>query len=86
MTNVAGSSGVMPNRMRSNVSSGARIETYAIPLGAGAGEIVINGAAARHFMPGDRVIIAAFALTDEPVQPKMIVVDAKNQFAVALAQ
>ena len=69
-----------------NVSSGARIETYAIPLPAGAGEIVINGAAARHFLPGDRVIIAAFALTDEPVQPNMIVVDAKNQFAVALAQ
>ena len=69
-----------------NVSSGARIETYAIPLAAGAGEIVINGAAARHFLPGDRVIIAAFALTDEPVQPKMIVVDAQNQFAVALPQ
>lgn len=69
-----------------NVSSGARIETYAIPLAAGAGEIVLNGAAARHFLTGDRVIIAAFALTDEPVQPKMIVVDAKNQFAVALAQ
>jgi len=69
-----------------NVSSGARIETYAIPLAAGKGEIVINGAAARHFLPGDRVIIAAFALTDEPVQPKMIVVDARNQFALALAQ
>ena len=26
--------------------------------------------AARHFLPGDRVIIAAFALTDEAVHPK----------------
>jgi aspartate 1-decarboxylase len=69
-----------------NVSSGARIETYAIPLAAGKGEIVINGAAARHFLPGDRVIIAAFALTDEPVRPRMIAVDARNQFALALAQ
>ena len=46
-----------------NVTTGARIETCAIPLAAGAGDIVLNGAAARHFLPGDRVIIAAFALT-----------------------
>jgi len=69
-----------------NVTNGARIETYAIPLAAGEGEIVVNGAAARHFLPGDKVIIAAFAVTDEPVEPKMIAVDAQNQFAVALAQ
>ncbi len=36
-----------------NVNNGMRIETYAIPLAAGAGEIVLNGAAARHFLPGD---------------------------------
>ena len=69
-----------------NVSNGARIETYAIPLAAGTGEIVVNGAAARHFLPGDRVIIAAFAVTDEAVQPRMIAVNEHNQFAVALPQ
>ena len=32
-----------------NVNNGQRIETYAIPLPAGSGQIVVNGAAARHF-------------------------------------
>lgn len=68
-----------------NTSNGARIETYAIPLPAGTGDIIVNGAAARHFLPGDRIIIAAFVLTDEPVEPKMIAVDERNQFALALA-
>ena len=40
----------------------------------------MNGAAARHFTPGDYVIIVAFCLTDEPVASKMIAVDEKNAF------
>jgi len=64
-----------------NVTNGQRIETYAIPLAPGAGEIVVNGAAARHFHSGDLVIIAAFSLTDEPVEPRMIRVDGRNRFA-----
>jgi aspartate 1-decarboxylase len=51
-----------------------------------AGEIVLNGAAAGHFLPGDRTIIAAFTVTDEPVEPRMIAVDAKNQLWMTLAQ
>ena len=64
-----------------NVSTGARIETYAIPLPAGSGEVVLNGAAARHFQPGDRIIVVAYVLTDEPIVPRMFVVDEKNRFA-----
>src|SRR3977135_2506238 len=63
-----------------NVNNGQRIETYAISLPEGSGEIVVNGAAARHFQPRDKVIIVAFCLTDEPVTPQMIVVDAQNRF------
>jgi aspartate 1-decarboxylase len=63
-----------------NVNNGQRIETYAIPLEAGSGRVVINGAAARHFSAGDRVIIVAFCLSDEPVVPAMIVVDERNRF------
>ena len=62
-----------------NVNNGQRIETYAIALQEGSGEIVINGAAARHFHPGDRIIVVAFCLTDEPIVPKMIAVDARNK-------
>lgn len=42
-----------------NVSSGSRIITYVIPGEPGA--IAVNGAAARHFQKGDKVIIASFA-------------------------
>jgi aspartate 1-decarboxylase len=64
-----------------NVNNGERIETYAIALAEGSGQIVVNGAAARHFQPGDRVIIVAFTLTDEPVAPRMIAVDEHNRLA-----
>lgn len=64
-----------------NLNNGDRIETYAIPMPAGSGQILVNGAAARHFAPGDRIIIAAFCLTDETVVPQMIAVDAENRFA-----
>ena len=63
-----------------NVNNGQRIETYAIPLPEHSGQIVVNGAAARHFHPGDTVIIVAFCLTDEPVAPRMIAVDEANRF------
>ena len=63
-----------------NVTNGQRIETYAIPLPEGSGEVVVNGAAAHYFTRGDRVIIVAFCLTDEPVEPQMIVVDERNRF------
>lgn len=68
-----------------NMNNGHRIETYAIPLPAGSGQVVVNGAAARHFAPGDRIIVAAFCLTDEPVTPQMIAVDEQNRFVMQLS-
>jgi aspartate 1-decarboxylase len=67
-----------------NVNNGQRIETYAIELPEGGGEIVVNGAAARHFHPGDKVIIVAFCHTDEPIVPRMIAVDERNRFVRSL--
>lgn len=63
-----------------NVTTGARLETYAIPAPEDSGEIIVNGAAAHHFKAGDCVIIVAFTLTDEAVEPKMILVDSDNRF------
>jgi aspartate 1-decarboxylase len=40
----------------------------------------VNGAAAHHVRPGDRLILVAFVLTDEPVTPRMILVDERNRF------
>ena len=62
-----------------NVNNGQRIETYAIELREGSGDIILNGPAARHFHAGDKVIIAAFCLTDETVTPRMIAVDERNR-------
>jgi aspartate 1-decarboxylase len=67
-----------------NVNNGQRIETYAIPMPAGSGQVVVNGAAARHFAAGDRIIVVAFCLTDEPVTPQMIAVDDQNRFVMNL--
>jgi len=61
-----------------NVNNGQRIDTYAIPLAEGSGQIVVNGAAAHHFHQGDKGIVVAFVMTDEPVTPQMIVVDEHN--------
>jgi aspartate 1-decarboxylase len=63
-----------------NINNGQRIETYAIELPAGSGEVVVNGAAARHFCAGDTIITAAFCLTDEAIVPRMIAVDGTNRF------
>jgi aspartate 1-decarboxylase len=63
-----------------NVSNGERIETYALPAPAGQGDIIVNGAAAHRFRPGDQVIVVSFVLTDEVIEPRMILVDRSNRF------
>ncbi len=63
-----------------NVNNGERIETYALPAPAGSGQVIVNGAAARRFQAGDRIIVVAFVLTDEVIEPRMILVDAQNRF------
>ena len=54
------------------------IKTWFTP--AGSGQVMVNGAAARRFQAGDKVIIVAFVLTDEPITPRMILVDGQNRF------
>lgn len=48
-----------------NITNGNRFSTYTIPAEKGKGEIIINGAAAHLVEPGDKIIIAAYALIDE---------------------
>ena len=63
-----------------NVTTGARIETYALPATPGSGSMIVNGAAAHHFKRGDKIIVVSFVLTDEMITPKMILVDDQNRF------
>lgn len=63
-----------------DLTNGERFETYAIAGEPGSGVICINGAAALKVSVGHKVIIAAFALTDEPITPRIILVDENNRF------
>ncbi len=47
-----------------NISNGERLETYVIIGERGSGIICMNGPAARKVVPGDIVIICAFASMD----------------------
>lgn len=68
-----------------NVENGERFETYALPAVRGSGEIIVNGAAAHRCSAGDRLIIVSFVLTDEAVEPRMVLVDGRNRFVDWLA-
>jgi aspartate 1-decarboxylase len=64
-----------------DIDNGARFETYAIE--GAAGEICLNGAAARLVAPGDRVILITYAdySTEElhTYVPRVVHVDAANR-------
>jgi aspartate 1-decarboxylase len=66
-----------------NMSNGERIETYVIRAAPGSGEICLNGAAARLFHAGDKVIIASFCWIDEAEmarhKPRIVIVDEQNR-------
>lgn len=65
-----------------NSNNGARIETYTFRGAPGSGILCLNGAAARHFQPGDRVIIMAYAqLTPQEAKvhrPVVLIAGKKN--------
>jgi aspartate 1-decarboxylase len=63
-----------------NVDNGERFETYVLEGPRGSGIICVNGAAAHRVDVGHRVIITAFALTDEPLEPTAILVDERNRY------
>jgi aspartate 1-decarboxylase len=70
----------------SDITNGARFETYAIEGGEGAVEV--NGAAAKLVETDDRIIVMAFGLFEpkeaKKHKPKIVVVDEKNQITSRL--
>lgn len=66
-----------------NIANGARISTYVIVQPASSGDIIINGAAAHLFAPGDLVIILSYASMDVAAakthKPTIVKVDEKNK-------
>ena len=55
----------------------ARIQTYA--FAGPKGSIGLNGGAAHFFQEGDRLVIAAFDLSDEPIVPKVVLLNEENE-------
>ncbi len=55
----------------------SRIATYA--FSGPKGVVGLNGGAAHFFQPGDRIIVCAFAWTDEPVTPKILLLGEDNE-------
>jgi len=66
-----------------NVDNGQRFTTYAMAGENDSGIICLNGAAARLVLPGDKVIIIAFAsLSPEELvdfSPRIVLVDGNNK-------
>lgn len=73
-----------------NVTSGARLVTYAMQGDRGSGEICVNGAAARLAGAGDIIIIATFSdIPGEAVsshQPKIVLLDERNRITDSAAR
>ena len=63
-----------------DVTNGNRFETYAIAGDRGSGVMSVQGAAAKLVDKGDCVIIMSFDVADEPVEPKMVLVNENNEF------
>lgn len=66
-----------------NITNGERFATYAIEGTRGAGQIVLNGAAAHKVSVGDLVILATYATYREEEarahKPSLVFVNARNQ-------
>ena len=66
-----------------NITNGNRFATYVIEGVRGSGEIGLNGAAARLVMPGDHVIICAYAIMSaeeaRAYKPTVVLVDDMNR-------
>jgi aspartate 1-decarboxylase len=82
--------GILPYEsiLISNMSTGDRAETYAIPGEPGGRQIELNGSMARLGTPGDRLIVMAFALLEadevEGHQPRVVALDAQNRIVERL--
>lgn len=72
-----------------NITNGARLSTYAIEAPRGSKTVGVNGAAARFFQVGDRIIIAAFAQMDEQAArqhaPSVVKLNERNEVVSGVA-
>jgi aspartate 1-decarboxylase len=84
--------GILPNEAVEiwDVTTGARLTTYALVGPRRSGVVCVNGAAAHHIHAGDLVIIAAFVSLDDAEarvwQPRAVFVDDANRIRDSRAE
>ena len=80
--------GLWPNErvLVASNTTGARLETYIIPGEPGSGEICMNGPCSFLIGEGEEIVIMGFEMTDQPIQPKVILVDENNRFVRNLSE
>ncbi|MBX5464012.1 MAG: aspartate 1-decarboxylase [Clostridia bacterium] len=77
--------GILPYEMVqiANRANGVLWRTYVVPEAEGSGRVVLNGPPARHFQPGDEVIVLSLAwVTAEEAEgwvPTLVFVDEANR-------
>jgi aspartate 1-decarboxylase len=82
---LAAAAGMVPYEVVqiTNTATGVRWKTYVMAAPAGSGTICLNGPPARHFQPGDRIIILSEALLTEAEVPqtnaRVVFVDGLNR-------
>jgi aspartate 1-decarboxylase len=73
-----------------DVDNGARFETYTIEGTRGAGEMKVNGAAARLVHRGDTIIVISYGIYDpedlDHYAPRVVHVDRSNQIITVDSQ
>ncbi|MCP3392102.1 aspartate 1-decarboxylase [Bradyrhizobium sp. CCGB12] len=66
-----------------NIETGARFATDVVEAPRGSGIISLSGSAARLALPGDKVIVVAYASFDEveakTFKPRIVLVDRENR-------
>ena len=63
-----------------DVNNGNRWETYVLPGEYGSGVVSVQGAGARLCNVGDCLIILSFEVSEDPIDPQMILVNRENKF------
>ena len=62
-----------------NLSTGSRIETYAIEGKAGSGEVCLNGPAARTAQVGDEIIVLSYRwIEEDEIPPRPIIINGRS--------
>ncbi len=61
-----------------SITTGARLETYVLEGKPATGKILINGGAAHRIKAGELVTIMAFGYSENWIDPKVLLLDEKN--------